>query len=154
MRQRVIRYMLLLSLLLALLLSPFASYPVNAEPSAPGITADTPSFTKGPDQFVVKDAGAQSVSHWATNIITMTGQECAFLVSTPQNMKPLFSAWPDVDLDGTLTYTPAAGAIGRVVITIYLGCGYPDTIESAHETFLITIGQNRFIYLPVALKNS
>src|SRR5262249_55220119 len=34
---------------------------------------DVPSFTKGSDQTVLKNAGAQSVSNWATNISPGTG---------------------------------------------------------------------------------
>src|SRR5207237_930128 len=47
---------------------------------------DAPSFTKGADQTVLEDAGAQTVANWATNISAGTADESAqllnFVVST------------------------------------------------------------------------
>src|SRR5204862_2405475 len=72
---------------------------------------DAPSFTKGADQTVSEDAGAQSVTGWATNISAgppdETSQTLNFIVSN--NNTRLFTAGgqPAVAADGTLTFTPA-----------------------------------------------
>ena len=68
-----------------------------ASPAAVNITVnpvnDVPSFTKGPDQTVLEDAGAQTVRGWATNIspgpANESGQVVDFIVTNNNN--PLFS---------------------------------------------------------------
>ena len=84
---------------------------------------DPPSFTKGPDQSVAKDSGAQSVPGWATAISSgpanESGQTVTFLVQNNTN-PGLFSAGPAISSTGTLTYTPAANANGTATITIAL----------------------------------
>src|SRR5262249_32434679 len=63
---------------------------------------DAPSFTKGADQTVLEDAGAQTVTNWATNISKgpsdESGQTLTFLVTT--NNDGLFSALPAVSATG------------------------------------------------------
>ena len=82
---------------------------------------DAPSFTKGADQTVDEDAGAQCVSGWATAIsagpANESGQTVSFLVTANSNPS-LFSAAPAVSSTGTLTYTPAANAFGSATITL------------------------------------
>ena len=74
---------------------------------------DAPSFTKGADQTVLEDAGAQTVSGWATAIsagpANESGQTVSFVVTDNTNTA-LFAAGPAVASNGTLTYTPAANA--------------------------------------------
>src|SRR5205823_667004 len=83
---------------------------------------DAPSFTKGADQTVNEDAGAQSVTGWATNISAgppdESGQALNFVVTNSNN--GLFSAQPDVDGAGKLTYKPADNANGTATVTVKL----------------------------------
>ena len=60
---------------------------------------DAPSFTKGIDQTIIEDAGAQTVSGWATGMsrgpADEAGQALTFLVTT--NNDGLFSSLPAVN---------------------------------------------------------
>ncbi len=83
---------------------------------------DAPSFAKGPDQFVLKGSGKQTVPAWATAISpgpsNESRQKLSFLVSTD---KPsLFKSRPKISANGTLTYTPASGANGTAMVTVRL----------------------------------
>jgi hypothetical protein len=67
---------------------------------------DAPSFTKGPDQTINEDAGAQVVPLWATAISAgpnESSQLIDFVVSSDN--AALFSVQPAVDPSGKLTYT-------------------------------------------------
>jgi hypothetical protein len=106
---------------------------------------DAPSFTKGADQTVNNNAGAQSVANWATNIsvgpANESGQTLAFQVT--QNTNPaLFSAGPSVSSTGTLSYTPAANAAGTATINVRVqdngGIANGGVDISAIQTFTIT----------------
>src|SRR5207244_2069245 len=80
---------------------------------------DAPSFTKGEDQTILEDAGAQSVSAWATGLSAGPSNESSqtvdFIVSNSNNA--LFSAQPAISASGTLSYTPAANANGSATVT-------------------------------------
>ena len=81
---------------------------------------DLPSFAAGPDQSVLEGAGAQTVAGWATATspgpLYESGQAVSFSVG---NDNPgLFSAPPQVQPNGTLTYTTAAGASGLATVTV------------------------------------
>jgi len=84
---------------------------------------DAPSFTRGADQTVNEDAGAQTVPGWATAISAgppdEVGQTLTFNITGNTNAA-LFSAGPAVAPNGTLTYTPAANANGTATITLTL----------------------------------
>jgi hypothetical protein len=105
---------------------------------------DVPSFTKGADQTVLEDAGAQIVTPWATALndgdpeLTQT---LTFAVSNDNNA--LFSTQPSVSATGTLTYTPAANANGGATVTITLsddgGTANGGVDTSASQTFTITV---------------
>jgi hypothetical protein len=103
---------------------------------------DPPSFTKGADQTVLEDAGAQTVSPWATAISAgppdESGQTLTFVVTNNTNAT-LFSAGPAVASDGTLTYTPAANANGTATITLKLTDGGGGTNESPTQSFVINV---------------
>jgi hypothetical protein len=112
---------------------------------------DAPSFTKGPDQNVIINAGAQSVSNWATNLakgpVTATdetGQTLTFNVTGNTNPS-LFSAGPAVSNTGTLTYTPTAAASGTATITLTLSDSgsnvSPNVNTSPSQTFTINVAQ-------------
>jgi hypothetical protein len=105
---------------------------------------DTPSFTKGSDQNVSEDAGAQTVSSWATSISKgpsdESGQTLAFSVTNNNNA--LFSAQPGIsviqtDMQNSLRYTPAANANGSATVTVSLNDN--DGATSATQTFTITV---------------
>jgi hypothetical protein len=107
---------------------------------------DAPSFTKGPNQTVVKNSGAQTVPNWATNISPgpsdESGQTLTFQVTNNTN-PGLFSAGPALSSTGVLTYTPAANTSGTAVITIVLkdngGTANGGVDTSAPQTFNITV---------------
>ncbi len=105
---------------------------------------DPPSFTKGPNQSVVEDAGPQSVSGWATAISAgpgESGQTVTFTVTNDNNT--LFSAQPAVASNGTLTYTPAADANGSATVSVTAmddgGVLNGGVNQSAAQTFTITV---------------
>ena len=104
-----------------------------------------PTFIKGPDQTVNENAGAQSVSNWATAISAGagdSGQTVNFQVTNNTNAA-LFSAGPAVDAAGALTYTPAANVSGSATITLVLkdngGTANGGQDTSAPQTFVITV---------------
>src|SRR5262249_22013356 len=106
---------------------------------------DAPSFTKGADQTVLEDAGAQSVTGWATSIsagpASESGQAVNFIVSNDNSA--LFSVQPAISVTGTLTYTSAANASGSAIVTVQLhdngGTANGGVDTSAAQTFTITV---------------
>jgi uncharacterized repeat protein (TIGR01451 family) len=107
---------------------------------------DVPSFTKGPDQTVAVNAGAQTVANWATNVSAgpsnESGQSLAFQVTGNTN-SALFSAQPAISSTGTLTYTPATNVSGSATITINLkdngGTANGGVDTSPSQTFIISV---------------
>jgi len=107
---------------------------------------DAPSFTKGPNQTVNEDAGAQTVNNWATAISSgpanESGQTLEFQVTGNTNTA-LFSAGPAISPTGTLTYTSAPDANGTATITIVLkdngGTANGGMDTSAPQSFTITV---------------
>lgn len=80
-----------------------------------------PSFTAGPSQTVLNTAGAQTIPGWATNISAgagESGQTVSFVVTA--NNPSLFAVQPAISANGTLTFTPAAGAVGTALVTVTL----------------------------------
>ena len=104
-----------------------------------------PSFTIGANQTVAEDAGAQTVTAWATNISpgppSESGQLVDFIVSNDNNT--LFSVQPTISVDGTLTYTPIADAFGMASVVVQLhddGGTFNGGFDiSAPQTFLIEV---------------
>lgn len=109
---------------------------------------DAPSFTKGADQTVLEDAGAQTVSGWATAIsagpANESTQQVAFQIIS-NSASALFTAdgQPTINTAGQLTYTPAANANGTATIHIKLtddgGTDNSGVAESAEQIFAINI---------------
>ena len=107
---------------------------------------DAPSFTAGPDQTVLEDAGAQSVPGWATAISAgppdESGQTVSFVITNNTNAA-LFSSGPAVDSSGTLTYTTAADANGSADITLQAqddgGTANGGVDTSGTQTFTINV---------------
>ncbi|GDY22183.1 hypothetical protein LBMAG56_35300 [Verrucomicrobiota bacterium] len=106
---------------------------------------DAPGFTKGPNQTVVENSGAQTVPGWATmrsaGPPNESGQMLSFMVLNDSNS--LFSAQPAVSADGTLTFTPAASATGTATVSVYVqddgGTERHGVDRSATQTFTIAI---------------
>ncbi len=105
-----------------------------------------PSFTKGPDETVLEDAGAQTVNPWATTISPgpagESGQTVSFNITNNTNAA-LFSAGPAVSSSGGLTYTPAANANGSATITLVAmddgGTAGGGMDTSAPQSFVINV---------------
>src|SRR5207344_1101773 len=105
---------------------------------------DVPLFTKGADQSVNEDAGAQSVTGWATAIgdgdpeLTQT-----LTFSATNNNNALFSVQPSISATGDLTYNPAANANGIATVTVSISDNgsnvAPNVNTSATQTFTITV---------------
>ena len=83
---------------------------------------DEPSFSKGPDENVLEDAGPQIRSFWATSLNKGAANESSqSLTFSLSNDNPtLFSVQPAIDSSGTLTYTPAEGASGTAIVSAIL----------------------------------
>jgi len=106
---------------------------------------DAPAFIKGANQTVNEDAGAQTVSGWATGLSTgadnESGQTLSFTASNDNNA--LFSVQPTIDSNGNLSYTPAANANGSATVTVFLqdsgGTANGGVDTSASQIFTITV---------------
>jgi large repetitive protein len=111
-----------------------------------GPVDDAPSFSVGGDQTKLEDAGASSVSGWATAIspgpANETSQTITFTVSADN--PGLFAVQPAVAPDGKLTYTPAANANGAATVTVTAhddgGTADGGIDASPPRTFNVTIG--------------
>jgi hypothetical protein len=106
---------------------------------------DAPSFTKGANQTTLEDAGAQTVTGWATLISAgppdESGQALNFIVTNDNN--GLFSAQPAISATGELIYTAAPNANGSATVTVKLhdngGILNGGVDTSPDQTFTITI---------------
>jgi large repetitive protein len=106
---------------------------------------DVSAFTKGANQSIAEDAGAQGLGGWASadaaGLANETGQSVSFLVTNDNN--PLFAVQPAIASDGTLTYTPAANANGSATVTVRVqddgGTANGGVNTSAPQTFTITV---------------
>lgn len=107
---------------------------------------DAPGFTKGKDQGVDEDSGAQSVARWARGVkagpANESGQRLTFKVTG--NTRPsLFARGPAVSPGGTLTYTPARDANGEATIRVRLkdsgGTARGGVDTSPQQGFKITV---------------
>jgi CSLREA domain-containing protein len=113
---------------------------------------DAPSFTKGADQTVLENSGAQTVNNWATNLSAgpsdESGQTLTFQIAGNTN-PGLFSAGPAISSTGTLTYTPANNVAGTAQITVNLkdtgGTANGGVDTSAPQTFNINVTAAGFI---------
>jgi uncharacterized protein (TIGR02597 family) len=108
---------------------------------------DTPIFTKGSDQAVAQESGAQTVPGWASFISpgadpNEAGQALNFIV-TADNLF-LFSVPPAISPNGTLTYTPAPHQRGTAQVSVVLhdngGTAHSGSDSSYPKFFAITIG--------------
>jgi hypothetical protein len=80
-----------------------------------------PSFTKGPDITVNEDAGLRVFAGWATAISAGPGEASQHLTFTVINDNSgLFAVAPQVNTNGTLTFTPSPDSNGVAHITVVL----------------------------------
>jgi PKD repeat protein len=103
-----------------------------------------PTFTKGPDQLILEDAGKQSIK-WASNISpgpeNEAGQTLNFelTVNDPQ----LFTDLPSISNTGVLVYTPKPNVSGLTQVKVVLedngGVLHGGSNTSAIQTFQIKI---------------
>src|SRR5437762_824056 len=107
---------------------------------------DAPSFTKGADQTVLEDAGAQTVNPWATGLsagpLDEAGQALNFVIDS-NSTTGLFSSGPTVSSSGVLSYTPATNANGSATITLHIhdngGTANFGVDSSATQTFTLPV---------------
>lgn len=122
----------------------------DSDPATVTITVtavnNAPSFTKGPDQTVLENAGPQTVNPWATGISPGPPDESWQTVTfqVTGNTNPgLFSAGPSIAANGTLAFTPAANTIGTATLTVSLmddgGIANGGVSTSAPQTFTVTV---------------
>lgn len=106
---------------------------------------DPPSFTKGSDEVVNEDAGAQMVTGWATTISAgppdESSQELTFTVTNDNNT--LFVVQPSISASGDLAYTSAANASGSSTVSVVLkdngGTANDGADTYTTQTFTITV---------------
>lgn len=105
---------------------------------------DAPSFTKGANQTVMANTGAQTVTGWATAIGSgEAGQMVNFIVSN--NNTSLFSSQPAISAAGTLTFTPVSyvSATDYAIVSVQIhddgGTANGGVDTSAVQTFTITV---------------
>jgi hypothetical protein len=118
----------------------------NTSPARPftitvGPVNDPPSFTVGPDQTDLEDAGLQTLTAWATDISPgppdESGQQVSFVVSNDN--AALFGTQPAVAPNGTLSYQPAPNAHGTASVTVRARDDGGGADTSPPETFTITV---------------
>jgi subtilisin family serine protease/subtilisin-like proprotein convertase family protein len=108
---------------------------------------DAPTFVRGSNQNTGVNSGPQSVTNWATAILpgpfNEAGQTVSFVINNNTN-SGLFAVQPALAPNGTLTYTPANGAVGSATITVVLqdngGTAGGGQNTSVPQSFIITIG--------------
>ena len=106
---------------------------------------DEPSFTKGSNVSVNEDAGAQTVSGWASSLSKGTNdpssQALTFTVTNANNS--LFSTQPAISASGVLTFTSTANATGSATVSVVLaddgGTANSGDDTYATQTFTITV---------------
>ena len=106
---------------------------------------DAPSFSRGANQTLLEDAGAQTAANWAFNISAGSADEAAqTLTFQVSNDNPaLFANQPAISSSGTLSYTPAANANGSATVRVALkdngGTANGGADISQPQTFTIDI---------------
>ncbi|MBF0126341.1 MAG: hypothetical protein HQM02_03930 [Magnetococcales bacterium] len=105
---------------------------------------DRPLFTMGANQSVNNNAGAQTVSGWATAISrgadNESEQTLAFNVSNDNHA--IFSVQPAIDASGNLVYTPASNAVGSATVTVFLSDNGEVDNASARQSFSIAVNSS------------
>jgi VCBS repeat-containing protein len=108
---------------------------------------DRPAFTLGPDPATALTTGASQVTvpNFATNRSAGPSNESgqslvSFNVSVSPAAAALFAVQPAINVNtGTLTYTPAEGVSGTVVVSVTLTDNGPAPNTSDPQTFTLTL---------------
>lgn len=110
-----------------------------------GAVNDEPSFTVGPNQTVSNDAGAQTITPWATGISagpSELAQTVSFEVTSVSNAG-LFSSQPLVDASGALSFAPQAAASGIATVNVRImddgGVANGGDDQSDEQSFTIEV---------------
>jgi len=114
---------------------------------------DKPSFTKGANQSVTSFA-PQSIVGWATGISPGPANESAqtLTFNITGNTNPgLFSVQPAVSSTGILTYTPAAGGLATITLTLSDSGGTANGGVNTSDavTFTITVATTQYGFVGV-----
>lgn len=104
-----------------------------------------PSFVGGSDVTVTEDAGAQTLTNWATAIspggATEQAQSVGFIVTSDN--PALFSVAPTITPTGDLQFTTAPNAQGSTTLSVVLrdngGTGSGGIDTSLAQTFVINV---------------
>ncbi len=107
---------------------------------------DRPTFTAFDPAAVLEDAGATTLTGWATLVPGPTNESTqlalAYTVTSVSNLS-LFSGTPRVAVDGTLTFTPAANRFGTSTFTVTVqddgGTANGGRDTSLSQTFTINV---------------
>ena len=117
---------------------------------------DAPTFTAGPAIVTVRGSAPHSAA-WATAVSPGPHEDTQNVHFQNTNIDlhgtvGLFSAAPSIAPDGTLSFTPAPGKVGRATVTAYAKddgglehySGVPDTADDASDpvTFDIVVQAN------------
>ncbi|TVS19742.1 MAG: tandem-95 repeat protein [Planctomycetaceae bacterium] len=108
---------------------------------------DPPTFSASDPPEVLEDSGPQVVPNWAHSFVpgppNESDQELKEYEVTAVSNPALFEVQPSVDLNGTLTYTPADDAFGTSTFTVVArddgGTERGGDDTSAPQTFTITV---------------
>lgn len=106
---------------------------------------DPPSFTKGSNITLLEDSGTSTTTGWATAISPGPSNESSQTVSftVTNNNAALFATAPAVSSSGTLTFTPAANAVGTATVSVTAvdngGTANGGVASSAVQTFTVTV---------------
>ncbi|MGC9502491.1 Ig-like domain-containing protein, partial [Baaleninema sp.] len=123
----------------------------DSEPATITITVDAvndaPTFTKGANQSVYNNVGAQTVTDWATDIspgaTDESGQTVTLSISNVTSTNTnLFASAPTIDNSGTLQYEPTSGETGTATVTVQAkddGGTANGGIDTTTETFTIEV---------------
>ncbi len=104
---------------------------------------DAPSFTVGPDLTLLVNSGAKTFLNFVTGISAgpNESQTVDFIVSNDN--QGLFTVQPTIAANGTLTFTPTAGAFGVATVSVQIhdngGIANGGVDTSAVQEFTITI---------------
>lgn len=109
---------------------------------------DVPRFQVGPNQTIIEDAGTQTTTFFATNVLPASmdavdefNQTVNFIVTNDNNA--LFTTQPTISSVGTLVYKVAPNASGTATITVKIhdngGTDNGGEDTSATQTFTITV---------------
>jgi VCBS repeat-containing protein len=114
---------------------------------------DPPSFVAGTSVSVAEDSGAfTSQTPFATQIVPgpaneiADGQTVSFVVTVPQASRSLFAVQPTINSAGFLSFTPAANAVGSVVVSV----AAVDSLNASSPAVNVTITIREVNDTPVA----